>query len=188
MKKSRILTEMNESARGLNRIAVLDQQTMREFDVLTVPPVRALSARQIRAIRARTRMSQAVFGLVTARAAKPTNCAKEDRMFSHAEEKFHFALHALTGAAPQRQRLENAFAHLRYLKAEELPELLRPKLTEIHEELEYVSGIAWHVSASAAIAKMSDEQVSQLARRVHDLHDALMNLSRPYPTSASDIK
>jgi ATP phosphoribosyltransferase regulatory subunit HisZ len=109
-------------------------------------------------------------------------------MFSHAEEKFHFALHALTGAAPQRQRLENAFAHLGYLKAEELPELLRPKLTEIQEELEYVSGIAWHVSASAAIAKMSDEQVSQLARRVHDLHDALMNLSRPYPTSASDIK
>ena len=52
-------------------------------------------------------------------------------MFSHAEEKFHFALHALTGAAPQRQRLENAFAHLSYLKAEELPELLRPKLTEI---------------------------------------------------------
>ena len=117
-----------------------------------------------------------------------STCAKEDRMFSHAEEKFHFALHALTGAAPQRQRLENAFAHLSYLKAKELPELLRPKLTEIQEELEYVSGIAWHVSASAAIAKMSDEQVSQLARRVHDLHDALMNFSRPYPTSASDIK
>ena len=61
MKKSRILTEVNQTARGLNRIGVLDQQTMREFDVLTVPPVRALSARQIRAIRARTRMSQAVF-------------------------------------------------------------------------------------------------------------------------------
>ena len=37
---------------------------MREFDVLTVPPVRALSARQIRAIRVRTRMSQAVFAAV----------------------------------------------------------------------------------------------------------------------------
>ena len=30
MKKSRILTETNETARGLNRIGVLDQQTMRE--------------------------------------------------------------------------------------------------------------------------------------------------------------
>ncbi len=64
MKKSRILAEVNETARGLNRIGVLDQQTMREFDVLTVPPVRALSARQIRAIRMRTRMSQAVFAAV----------------------------------------------------------------------------------------------------------------------------
>jgi len=64
MKKSRILTEMNETARGLNRIGVLDQQTMRDFDVLTVPPVRSLSARQIWAIRARTRMSQAVFAAV----------------------------------------------------------------------------------------------------------------------------
>jgi len=64
MKKSRILTEVNETARGLNRIGMLDQQTMREFDVLTVPPVRSLSARQIRAIRARSRMSQAVFAAV----------------------------------------------------------------------------------------------------------------------------
>src|SRR5258708_39007215 len=61
MKKSRILAEVTQTAGGLNRIGVLDQHTMREFDVLTVPPVRALSARQIRAIRARTRMSQAVF-------------------------------------------------------------------------------------------------------------------------------
>ncbi len=64
MKKSRILTEVNETARGLNRIGVLDQQTMREFDVLTVPSVPKLSARQIRAIRARARMSQAVFAAV----------------------------------------------------------------------------------------------------------------------------
>ena len=64
MKKSRILTEINDTVRGLNRIGVLDQQTMREFDVLTVPPVRTLSARQIRAIRSRARMSQAVFAAI----------------------------------------------------------------------------------------------------------------------------
>src|SRR5258708_31390910 len=102
-------------------------------------------------------------------------------MFRKAEEKFCSALHALYGAAAQRQRFENAFDHLSYLKAEELPELLRPKLTEIQEELEYVSGIAWHVSASAAIVKMSDEQVSQLARRGHDLHGELMHFSHPHP-------
>ena len=39
----------------------LDKQTMREFDVLTVPPVQELTAKQIRAIRTRSRVSQAVF-------------------------------------------------------------------------------------------------------------------------------
>jgi putative transcriptional regulator len=37
---------------------------MREFDVLCMPPVRNLSAAQIRAIRARSKMSQAVFAAV----------------------------------------------------------------------------------------------------------------------------
>ena len=106
-------------------------------------------------------------------------------MFDHADEKFHLALRALSGPASQRQRLENAFAHLCHLKAEELPELLRPNLSAIQDELGYVSGIAWHVSASAAISKMSDEHISDLTSRVHDLHDALMNFSRPHPASNS---
>jgi putative transcriptional regulator len=37
---------------------------LREFDALCLPPVRTLSARQIRAIRTRARMSQAVFAAV----------------------------------------------------------------------------------------------------------------------------
>ncbi len=64
MKKSRILAEMHETAHGLHRAGALDKQTMREFDALCLPPVRALSARQIRAIRSRARMSQAVFAAV----------------------------------------------------------------------------------------------------------------------------
>jgi putative transcriptional regulator len=64
MKKSRILAEMHETARGLHRTGVLGDHTMREFDALCLPPVPALSARQIRAIRSRARMSQAVFAAV----------------------------------------------------------------------------------------------------------------------------
>jgi putative transcriptional regulator len=64
MKKSRILAEMHETARGLHRAGVLGKQTLREFDVLCLPPVRTLSSRQIRAIRSRARMSQAVFAAV----------------------------------------------------------------------------------------------------------------------------
>ena len=36
----------------------------REFDALTLPPVRELSPRQIRSLRARSRPSQAVFAAV----------------------------------------------------------------------------------------------------------------------------
>jgi putative transcriptional regulator len=55
---------MRETAHGLERIGVLDKQTMREFDVLTLPPVQELTAKQIRAIRIRSRVSQAVFAAV----------------------------------------------------------------------------------------------------------------------------
>jgi putative transcriptional regulator len=61
MKKSRILAEMHETARGLHRAGAIDKRTMREFGALCMPPVRKLSAAQIRAIRARSKMSQAVF-------------------------------------------------------------------------------------------------------------------------------
>lgn len=61
MKKSRILQEMRETAEGLARIGAVDKQTLKQFDVLTLPPVRDLSPKQIRAIRERTRVSQAVF-------------------------------------------------------------------------------------------------------------------------------
>ena len=64
MKKSRLLREIHETAAGLERSGALEKQTMREFDALCLPAVRSLSARDIRAIRSRTKMSQAVFAAV----------------------------------------------------------------------------------------------------------------------------
>jgi putative transcriptional regulator len=64
MKKSRLLSEMHETVRGLSRIGAADKQTLRDLDALCLPPVRELSARQIQLIRMRTRMSQAVFAAV----------------------------------------------------------------------------------------------------------------------------
>lgn len=63
-KKGRILEDMHETARGLTRIGAIDKQTLRQFDVLTLSPVRDLSPKEIRAIRARTRVSQAVLAAV----------------------------------------------------------------------------------------------------------------------------
>jgi putative transcriptional regulator len=64
MKKSRLLSEMHETARGLARVGAMDKQTLKQFDTLTLPPVRDLSAKEIRAIRTRARVSQAVFAAV----------------------------------------------------------------------------------------------------------------------------
>jgi putative transcriptional regulator len=64
VKKSRLLSEIHETARGLARASAIDKQTLRDLDALCLPPVRELSARQIRAIRSRSRMSQAVFAAV----------------------------------------------------------------------------------------------------------------------------
>jgi putative transcriptional regulator len=61
VKRSRILSEVHETAAALHRSGAIDKQTMREFDALALPQVRDLSAKQIRALRVRTGMSQAVF-------------------------------------------------------------------------------------------------------------------------------
>lgn len=64
MKKSRLLNEVHETARGLARIGAIGKHTLRDLEALCLPPVRKLSAKQIRAIRGRTQMSQAVFAVV----------------------------------------------------------------------------------------------------------------------------
>ena len=64
MKKTRLLSEVHETARGVARIGAIDKHTLRDLDPLCLPPVRELSAKQIRAIRNRTQMSQAVFAAV----------------------------------------------------------------------------------------------------------------------------
>lgn len=61
MKKNQVLEELRESARGLTRIGSVDKQTMKQFDALTLPPVRDLTPQEIRALRERNRVSQAVF-------------------------------------------------------------------------------------------------------------------------------
>jgi len=61
MAKKRILETVHETARGLNRAGVMDTTTMREFDVLCLPPIKNLSAAQIKRLRVRSKASQAVF-------------------------------------------------------------------------------------------------------------------------------
>jgi putative transcriptional regulator len=61
MAKKKILDTVHQTAKGLHKAGVMDMQTMREFDALCLPPVKNLSAVQIRRLRKRNKASQAVF-------------------------------------------------------------------------------------------------------------------------------
>ena len=60
-RKSKILEAVHETAKGLHSAGAIDQMTMRQFDRLCLPPVALLRPEQIRRIRQRSRVSQAVF-------------------------------------------------------------------------------------------------------------------------------
>lgn len=60
MNKS-ILDVVHESAKDLREAGVMGEVTMKEFDVLCLPPVKPYSAVQIKRIRQRSKASQGVF-------------------------------------------------------------------------------------------------------------------------------
>jgi putative transcriptional regulator len=52
---------VHDAAAGLHKAGVMDTKTMREFDALCLPPVKKLTAAQIKRLRTQNRASQAVF-------------------------------------------------------------------------------------------------------------------------------
>ena len=60
MSKS-VLNNVHETAKGLHRAGVMDSKTMKEFDVLCLPPVKSMTAAQIKRLRLKNKASQAVF-------------------------------------------------------------------------------------------------------------------------------
>lgn len=61
MNKSKILEAVHETAIGLHKAGVMDQITLREFDLLCLPKIENLDPEQIKAIRKASQVSQAVF-------------------------------------------------------------------------------------------------------------------------------
>lgn len=63
-KRSKILDAVHETAKGLHSAGAIDQVTMREFDQACLPPVSPLRPAEIKRIREREQVSQAVFAAV----------------------------------------------------------------------------------------------------------------------------
>lgn len=61
--KQSILEVVHESAKGLYDTGLIDIKTMHEFDALCLPPVRKLTPKEIKRIRLREKVSQAVLAL-----------------------------------------------------------------------------------------------------------------------------
>jgi putative transcriptional regulator len=62
--KSRLLKAVHDTAYDLHQLGFIDKRTMREYDLLCVEPVSAYSPEQIRCLRERYRLSQAVLASV----------------------------------------------------------------------------------------------------------------------------
>jgi putative transcriptional regulator len=71
-----ILAAVHEAASDLHGAGAIDPLTMRRFDVLCLPPVRACTAEDVRRIRHQANVSQAVFAAVL-NVGKATVCAWE---------------------------------------------------------------------------------------------------------------
>jgi len=56
-----ILEAVHVVAKDMRELGHIDTRTMREFDALCLPPVKAYKARQIKQLRARINVSQGVF-------------------------------------------------------------------------------------------------------------------------------
>lgn len=57
----KLLDTVHQTAKGLHEASLLDTRTMREFDALCLDLVKPMSPVQIRRLRRRNRVSQAVF-------------------------------------------------------------------------------------------------------------------------------
>lgn len=58
---SRLLQTLHDTARDFTDIGLIGPQTMREFDAMCLPPVKDLTAAEIKSLRLRCQASQAVF-------------------------------------------------------------------------------------------------------------------------------
>ncbi len=60
-KNDKLIDVLHDTAKGLHVAGTMDAVTMREFDVLCLPPLQNYSATQIKRLRLRFKASQAVF-------------------------------------------------------------------------------------------------------------------------------
>lgn len=62
--KSRLLEAIHETAKDLNELGFIDKRALNRYDALCIEPVQSYSPEQIRTLRDRYRISQAVMASI----------------------------------------------------------------------------------------------------------------------------
>ncbi len=62
--KSRVLDAVHQTAEDLQRLGFIDKRKQRQFDALCLPPIPSYDGEQIKALRERVKLSQAVLASV----------------------------------------------------------------------------------------------------------------------------
>jgi putative transcriptional regulator len=62
--KNRLLGAVHETAKDLHKLGFIDKRRMREYDLFCLEPIAGYSAEQIRSLRKRYQLSQAVLASV----------------------------------------------------------------------------------------------------------------------------
>ncbi len=88
--RSDALTPIHETASDLHDAGIMGKRTLRDFEGLCLAPVRAMTAADIRALRTRERVSQAVFArylnVTTAWSASGSGREAPDRRLAQAAD------------------------------------------------------------------------------------------------------
>lgn len=61
MKRNKLMEAIHETVEDMHKAGVVDEQTMRKFDIMCLPRIRNYTPAQIKSLRRRYKLSQAVF-------------------------------------------------------------------------------------------------------------------------------
>jgi ribosomal protein L12E/L44/L45/RPP1/RPP2 len=99
---------------------------------------------------------------------------------SYGWQKFHAAIHSLTGSEPLSQRIINAYAYsLVHLKDEDVPSEMLKKFNQFKKNITSVEAKGDEGTIAATVNSLSDEQLQKVAEQIVSMHDTV---TRAYGT------
>lgn len=89
--------------------------------------------------------------------------------------KFQRAIHELTAAGPQRERLINAYRNnLTYLETEDLPELLHGPFTQFRSQITRLEPAGDKGRVIVTVEAMNDHEISAMVEKIISMYETML--------------